>query len=117
MVLVLCVSIDGVFLSAEDNSRFASVGGDKVVPWIDVSSGKVIRKFFGHEAAVNAVALNEEATVMVSGAWVGEEERRGACVCERERERSQMIEPTQVRIFLCTCFLYVCVFCPPTTPL
>jgi len=38
-----------------DNSQMASVGGDKQVFLWDVASGKVIRKFKGHDSRVNAV--------------------------------------------------------------
>ena len=41
---------------SKDNSKFASVGGDKQVFLWDVGTGQVIRKFRGHESKVNAVS-------------------------------------------------------------
>jgi WD40 repeat protein len=39
----------------KDNSKLASVGGDKQVFLWDVASGQVIRKFRGHDSTINAV--------------------------------------------------------------
>jgi len=43
----------------QDSARFASVGGDKVFFLWDVASGRVVRKFTGHEQMINAVAFNQ----------------------------------------------------------
>lgn len=50
-----------------DNSRFASVGGDKPVFYWDVTTAVTLRRFAGHFQRVNAVAFNEDASVIVSG--------------------------------------------------
>jgi mitogen-activated protein kinase organizer 1 len=51
---------------AGDNNTFASCGGDKCAYTWDVPTGRVIRKIFGHERRLNAVAYNDEATVLCS---------------------------------------------------
>eukprot|EP00746_Dinoflagellata_sp_MGD_P000194 gnl/MRDRNA2_/MRDRNA2_100354_c0_seq1.p1 gnl/MRDRNA2_/MRDRNA2_100354_c0~~gnl/MRDRNA2_/MRDRNA2_100354_c0_seq1.p1 ORF type:complete len:303 (-),score=54.13 gnl/MRDRNA2_/MRDRNA2_100354_c0_seq1:67-975(-) len=50
----------------EDNSRFVTVGGDKFAFLWDVASGRVIRKFSGHERKINAVAFNSTETVCLT---------------------------------------------------
>lgn len=50
-----------------DNSRFASVGGDKTVFVWDVTRGITTRRFGGHGARVNAVDWNADASIVVSG--------------------------------------------------
>ena len=40
---------------ASDNDKFVSVGGDKTVFVWDVKTGKILRKFSGHVAAINTV--------------------------------------------------------------
>jgi len=55
-----------------DNSRFASCGGDRSPFLWDVSTGRVIRKFRGHESTVNCVRFNkvqEENTTLVSASY------------------------------------------------
>jgi len=37
--------------------RFASCGGDRQVFLWDVSTGKIIRKFRGHDSAINTVSV------------------------------------------------------------
>ena len=52
----------------EDNARFASVGGDRLVFLWDVSQGKTLRRWSGHNGRVNAVAFAGEGdAVVVSG--------------------------------------------------
>lgn len=51
-----------------DNSRFASVGGDKAVFVWDVAVGGTIRRYSGHVARINAVAWGPEDSVIASGA-------------------------------------------------
>lgn len=61
----------------EDNSRFASVGGDKQVFEWDVETGQTARRWAGHEARVEAVAFGGEGdSVVVSGECRPEE---GGC--------------------------------------
>jgi len=50
----------------DDNSRFASGGGDKHVFLWDVTTAQVIRKFAGHDRKVNAVALGPEENVLLT---------------------------------------------------
>lgn len=50
---------------SNDNSKFVTGGGDKLVFLTDVSEGKAIRKYQGHAAAVNCVAYNTENNVIV----------------------------------------------------
>ena len=54
---------------SQDNSKFATCGGDKVCFLLDVSSGKVLRRFQGHTQRVNAVQLNDESTVLFTGSY------------------------------------------------
>jgi mitogen-activated protein kinase organizer 1 len=48
---------------APDNGRFVSVGGDKCAFLWDTGTGTVIRRIYGHEQRVNAVALNADGNV------------------------------------------------------
>ena len=56
---------------AQDNARFASVGGDKAVFLWDVASATTLRRFTGHAARVNAVAWGGDGDcVIVSGMFL-----------------------------------------------
>ena len=51
-----------------DNSRFASVGGDRQVFLWDVEQGSTVRRWTGHSSRVEAVQFaGEEDSVVVSG--------------------------------------------------
>jgi len=50
-----------------NNNTFASVGGDKLVFYWDVSTGKLIRKLQGHTQPINCVVFNHQYNVLVSG--------------------------------------------------
>lgn len=52
-----------------DNSRFASVGGDKSVFYWDVKGNCIIRKFEGHISRINTVSFNDDESVLVSGSY------------------------------------------------
>ena len=54
---------------AKDSSKFASCGGDRTVFLWDVKTGQVIQRYWGHTARVNALALNADASVLVSGSY------------------------------------------------
>jgi WD40 repeat protein len=41
-----------------DNSKFASVGGDRVFFLWDVGTSRIVRKFSGHSFAINCVAFS-----------------------------------------------------------
>jgi len=57
---------------SEDNSHFASVGGDKSVFLWDVATAQTLRRFTGHVGRVNAVAFGGEGdSVVVSGSYDG----------------------------------------------
>ncbi|KAK5694915.1 hypothetical protein LTR97_009510 [Elasticomyces elasticus] len=57
---------------SQDNARFASVGGDKVVFVWDVPTAQTLRRFTGHAGRVNAVSFGGEAdSVVVSGSFDG----------------------------------------------
>ncbi|SMY26772.1 unnamed protein product [Zymoseptoria tritici ST99CH_1A5] len=63
-VLDLCVS--------EDNSRFASVGGDKTVFYWDVATAVTVRRFLGHSARVESCAFGGEGDgVLLTGGLDG----------------------------------------------
>eukprot|EP01017_Pseudomicrothorax_dubius_P050849 TRINITY_DN9688_c0_g1_i2.p1 TRINITY_DN9688_c0_g1~~TRINITY_DN9688_c0_g1_i2.p1 ORF type:complete len:156 (-),score=28.41 TRINITY_DN9688_c0_g1_i2:473-940(-) len=47
----------------QDNGKFASVGGDRLVYVWDVATAKVLRKFTGHTARINAVAFNQDTSI------------------------------------------------------
>jgi len=53
---------------ASDNSKFASVGGDRQVFLWDVEQGITVRRWGGHNARVEAVQFaGEDDAVVVSG--------------------------------------------------
>lgn len=53
-----------------DNSRFASVGGDRQVFLWDVEQGATVRRWSGHTSRVEAVQFaGEEDSVVVSGKY------------------------------------------------
>jgi mitogen-activated protein kinase organizer 1 len=54
---------------SHDNEWFASSGHDKSIFVCDVSSGKVTRKLQGHQQRVNALALNDDSTVLASASY------------------------------------------------
>lgn len=54
---------------AVDNARFASCGGDRQVFLWDVTAGTVVRKFRGHDGAVNAVRYSGNGEVLVTGGY------------------------------------------------
>jgi mitogen-activated protein kinase organizer 1 len=54
-------------LRAPDNAQFASSGGDRTAFTWDVQSGEQIRRLQGHMGKVNAVAYNEDASVLATG--------------------------------------------------
>ncbi|KAK3679724.1 hypothetical protein LTR78_000100 [Recurvomyces mirabilis] len=57
---------------ADDNARFASVGGDKTVFLWDVATAQTLRRFQGHAGRVNAVAFGGEGdAAVVSGSFDG----------------------------------------------
>ena len=49
--------------------RFASCGGDRQVFLWDVSTGNVIRKFRGHDGAVNSLHYSPNFDILVSGGY------------------------------------------------
>lgn len=49
--------------------RFSSCGGDRQVYHWDISTGKVIRKYRGHDGAVNSVKYSWNNEVLVSGGY------------------------------------------------
>lgn len=54
---------------ANDNGKFASVGGDRTSFVWDVSTGRVIRRFQGHSHRINTVKMNEDCTVLITGSY------------------------------------------------
>jgi mitogen-activated protein kinase organizer 1 len=52
-----------------DNSKFASVGGDRIVFYTDVVSSKVVRRFMGHHCQINCVSFNKESNVLITGSY------------------------------------------------
>lgn len=72
-----------------DNSKFASVGGDKPVFLWDVASGAFIRKLRGHDGTINAVRWAAEDQVLLTAGYDqcvkvrrgGEEVQRWWCLC------------------------------------
>ena len=54
----------------QDNTTFASVGGDKLVFLWDVATARTVRRWEGHSSRVNAVAFaGESDSVIVSGSY------------------------------------------------
>lgn len=49
-----------------DNSRFASVGGDRMFFLWEVQSAQVIRRFPGHLHTINTVAFNQVGRVRLT---------------------------------------------------
>ena len=68
--------------------RFASCGGDRQVFLWDVSTGNVIRKFRGHDGAVNSVKYSPNNEIVVSG---GYDQALKVWDC-----RSRSVDPIQV---------------------
>ena len=56
-----------MLISAHDNAKFASSGGDRSVFVWDVATAKTIRRILGHRGKINAVEFNYDASVVVSG--------------------------------------------------
>ena len=54
---------------AADNARFVSAGVDKTLFVHDVVSGRLVRRIIGHTQKINAVALNKEASVVLSASY------------------------------------------------
>ncbi|KAJ0408528.1 hypothetical protein P43SY_006458 [Pythium insidiosum] len=54
---------------SQDNAQFASCGRDKAVFLWDVPTGKVTRKFEGHEHSINCVRFNADSSVLLSGSY------------------------------------------------
>ena len=53
----------------DDNSRFASCGGDKTVFYWDVVTAQTIKRFIGHFSRVNAIDLNFDGSVIASASY------------------------------------------------
>ena len=60
-------SPDPHILSAHDNSKFVSSGGDRSVFLWDVTTGNTIRRISAHLAKINVVEFNSDASVIASG--------------------------------------------------
>eukprot|EP00918_Siedleckia_nematoides_P018318 GHVU01039206.1.p1 GENE.GHVU01039206.1~~GHVU01039206.1.p1 ORF type:complete len:398 (+),score=48.90 GHVU01039206.1:322-1515(+) len=54
---------------ADDNSKFLSVGGDRVAFLWDVAAAKVIRKFVGHEGKLHCCAAVGDFEAAVTGSY------------------------------------------------
>lgn len=54
---------------ASDNSKFATVGGDKTAFLTDVTTGNVTRRLQNHTQRINAVAMNTESTLLFTGSY------------------------------------------------
>jgi len=54
---------------AHDNSKFATVGGDKAAFLWDVTSGNIIRRLQSHTQRINTVAMNKESTLLFTGSY------------------------------------------------
>lgn len=52
-----------------DNTKFASVGGDRLAFLWDITGARVIRRFQGHTQRVNAVDFNDDCTVLMTGSY------------------------------------------------
>jgi mitogen-activated protein kinase organizer 1 len=53
----------------KSNNQFASVGGDKLAFYWDVTTGNTIRKFQGHTQSINCVAFNPLYNVLLTGSF------------------------------------------------
>lgn len=54
---------------AKGNASFASCGGDRTVFVWDVASGLISRRLLAHEQRVNAVAFNDDCSILLSGSY------------------------------------------------
>lgn len=54
---------------SQDNRTFLSCGTDRLVNFFDVATGSVLRRFSGHDAAVNAVAFAAEESLAISTSY------------------------------------------------
>jgi mitogen-activated protein kinase organizer 1 len=52
---------------SENNSRLASCGGDRCAFIWDTETGGIVRKLFGHEQRLSAVAFNADASILFTG--------------------------------------------------
>lgn len=52
-----------------DNSKFASAGGDRAAFVWDVTSGNIVRRLQGHLSSINAIAANDDFTVLITGSY------------------------------------------------
>ncbi|PAV58069.1 hypothetical protein WR25_24627 [Diploscapter pachys] len=57
--------------SSSDNAQIVCGGADRAVTVFDVETGKQLRRWRGHGARVNAVAFNEESSIVFSGSMDG----------------------------------------------
>jgi WD40 repeat protein len=55
------------FFSSHDSKTFASCGGDRLAFFWDSVSGRIIRQFQGHHLKINALAFNEDSSVLATG--------------------------------------------------
>lgn len=53
-------------MCCRDNSKLCSCGGDRQVFYWDVASGRVIRKFRGHDSEVNGNSISRILNVFGS---------------------------------------------------
>jgi mitogen-activated protein kinase organizer 1 len=54
---------------AQDNRTFLSCGTDRLVNHFDVATGSVLRRFSGHDAAVNAVCFAADESLAISTSY------------------------------------------------
>ena len=52
-----------------DNARFASCGEDRCAFEWDVTSGRVVARYFGHSQRINSVALDDAGHILVTGSY------------------------------------------------
>lgn len=64
-----CYFLDPADISASDNAKFASCGGDRAVFVWDVASGQAVRKLQGHFGKLHAVAFSNDGALLASGAF------------------------------------------------
>lgn len=54
---------------SRDNSRFASCGVDKTVFYCDVTTGNALRRIQGHSHRINAIAFNEDCSILLTASY------------------------------------------------
>eukprot|EP00916_Digyalum_oweni_P014308 GHVL01023496.1.p1 GENE.GHVL01023496.1~~GHVL01023496.1.p1 ORF type:complete len:316 (+),score=96.00 GHVL01023496.1:1-948(+) len=85
----------------KDNSKFVSVGGDKIIYNIDILTGKIIRKFIGHYLSINSCCYNYNDELLITCS--DDKSIRIWDVLNRNRNAIQIIDDAYDSIYSILC--------------